>query len=83
MTEEQVDGDRPVYEMLTRQHCCPTSDGSGAAIIASEDFVKKHGLEHKAVEIIGQAMVTDVQGTFNDDADKMRYDAVFSTIVTS
>jgi len=67
MTEEQVDADRQVFEMLTRQHCCPTSDGGGAAIIASEDFVKKHGLEHKAVEIVGQSMVTDLPGTFDDD----------------
>lgn len=67
MTEEQVDADRNVFEMLSRQHCCPTSDGSGAAILASEDFVKKHGLEHKAVEIIGQAMVTDLPGTFDED----------------
>ena len=31
MTEEQIDGDKTVFEMLTRQHCCPTSDGAGAA----------------------------------------------------
>lgn len=70
LTEEQVDADRNIFEMLSRSHCCPTSDGSGAAIIASEDFVKKHGLEHKAVEIVGQAMVTDMPGTF--DEDKLR-----------
>ena len=56
--------------MLTRQHCCPTSDGSGCAIIASEDFVKKHGLEYKAVEVVAQRMVTDLPGTF--DEDKLR-----------
>merc|ERR1711970_65293 len=67
MSEEQIDGDKKVFEMLTRQHCCPTSDGAGAAIIASEDFVKKHGLEHKAVEIISQHMVTDLPGTFDED----------------
>ena len=44
----------------------PTSDGSGCAILASEDFVRKHGLEHQAVEIIGQAMATDLPSTFND-----------------
>lgn len=67
MSEEQIDGDKKVFEMLTRQHCCPTSDGAGAAIIASEDFVKKHGLEHKAVEIVSQHMVTDLPGTFDED----------------
>ena len=54
---------------------CPTSDGGGAAIIASEEFVKKHGLEHKAVEIIGQSMVTDLPGTFDDD--KLRFHGIF------
>ena len=32
---------------------------SGAAIVASEDFVDKHGLAAQAVEIVGQAMTTD------------------------
>jgi len=41
-----------VYEPLTKLQCCPTSDGSGAAILASEDFVRKHGLEAQAVEIL-------------------------------
>jgi sterol carrier protein 2 len=67
MTEEQIDGDKKVFEMLSRQHCCPTSDGSGAAIIASEEFVKKHGLEYKAVEVVAQRMVTDLPGTFDED----------------
>ncbi len=30
-----------VYEPLTKLQCCPTSDGSGAAILASEDFVRE------------------------------------------
>ena len=55
-----------VYEPLTKLQCCPTSDGSGAAILASEAFVKKHGLEGKAIEIAGQAMVTDLPSTFDE-----------------
>jgi acetyl-CoA acetyltransferase len=54
-----------VYEPLTKLQCCPTSDGSGAAILASADFVKKHGLENKAVEILGMAMATDFASTFS------------------
>ena len=53
-----------VYEPLTRLQCSPTSDGSGAAIIASEAFVEKHSLAEQAVEIVGQAMVTDLESTF-------------------
>jgi acetyl-CoA acetyltransferase len=54
-----------VFDPLTKLQCCPTSDGSGAAILANEAFVKKHGLQNKAVEIIGQAMTTDFASTFD------------------
>jgi acetyl-CoA acetyltransferase len=55
-----------VYDPLTKLQCCPTSDGSGAAILASEDFVKQHGLQDKAVEILGMAMATDFASTFSE-----------------
>jgi sterol carrier protein 2 len=55
-----------VYGPLTKLQCCPTSDGAGAAILCSEDFVKKHGLQAKAVEIVGQAMCTDLESTFSE-----------------
>jgi len=58
-----------VYEPLTKLQCCPTSDGGGAAILASEDFVKKHGLEKQAVEIAGMAMATDTPSSFNEKSD--------------
>ena len=44
--------------------CSPTSDGSGAAIVVSEAFVDKHDLSEQAVEIVGQALVSDIPGTF-------------------
>ncbi|RMF24400.1 MAG: lipid-transfer protein [Deltaproteobacteria bacterium] len=55
-----------VFEPLTKLQCCPTSDGAGAAILASEDFVKQHGLQGKAVEILGMAMTTDFPSTFEE-----------------
>jgi sterol carrier protein 2 len=58
-----------VYDPLTKLQCCPTSDGSGAAILASEDFVKRHGLQNKAVEIIGMTMTTDYQSSFAEKSD--------------
>jgi sterol carrier protein 2 len=58
-----------VYDPLTKLQCCPTSDGSGAAILASEDFVKKHGLQAQAVEIAGMAMATDLPSTFDEKSD--------------
>jgi acetyl-CoA acetyltransferase len=65
-TLEEIQGAKMVYEPLglTRLQCSPTSDGSGAAVIAGEAFVDRHGLADRAVEIVGQAMVTDLPSTF-------------------
>jgi acetyl-CoA acetyltransferase len=63
---EDIKNARTVYEPLTKLQCSPTSDGSGAAIIASERFVDEHDLWDRAVEIAGQAMVTDMRSTFED-----------------
>ncbi|HET8945310.1 MAG TPA: lipid-transfer protein [Dehalococcoidia bacterium] len=54
-----------VHDPLTKLQCCPTSDGSGAAVLASEEFVKKHGLQDKAIEILAQEMVTDMHDSFD------------------
>jgi acetyl-CoA acetyltransferase len=63
---DEILGAQMIYEPLTKLQCSPTSDGSAAAIICSEDVVRKHGLEDQAVEIIGQAMVTDTEATFTE-----------------
>ena len=60
-----------VFGPLTKLQCCPTSDGAGAAIVASEDFVKKHGLQDKAVEILGMAMTTDFPSSYEKSMIKM------------
>ncbi|GAA2609505.1 lipid-transfer protein [Actinomadura fulvescens] len=63
---DDIKAARVVYEPLTKLQCSPTSDGSGAAIIASERFVDEHDLWDRAVEIAGQSMVTDTRDTFTD-----------------
>jgi acetyl-CoA acetyltransferase len=55
-----------IHEPLTKLQCSPTSDGSGAALVASERFVEEHDLSGQAVEIVGQAMVTDLPSTFEE-----------------
>jgi acetyl-CoA acetyltransferase len=62
---EDIMGSRMIYDPLTKLQCSPTSDGSGAAILASEAFVDKHGLAGQAVEIVGQAMTTDFADSFD------------------
>jgi sterol carrier protein 2 len=65
-TLEQIQQAPMVYEPLTKLQCCPTSDGAGAAILASEDFVRRHRLEGKAIEIAGMAMTTDYASSFEE-----------------
>jgi acetyl-CoA acetyltransferase len=60
-----------VYGPLTKLQCCPTSDGAGAAILASEDFVRKHNLQDQAIEIIGMAMTTDYPSSYEGSMMKM------------
>jgi len=67
-TVEEVLASPAVYGPLTRLQCSPTSDGAGVAILASEDFVKKHSLQRTAVEIIGQSMATDTMCSFEESA---------------
>ncbi|XP_043503543.1 sterol carrier protein 2 [Polistes fuscatus] len=55
-----------VFGPLTKLQCCPTSDGAAAAILANEDFVRKHRLESQAVEIVAMEMSTDLPSTFTE-----------------
>ncbi|WP_031466385.1 lipid-transfer protein [Sciscionella sediminilitoris] len=65
---EDILGSREVYEPLTKLQCSPTSDGSAAAVLASEAFVAEHDLADQAVEIVGQSMTTDFASTFDGTA---------------
>jgi acetyl-CoA acyltransferase len=63
-TLDQIREAKEIYAPLTKLQCSPTSDGSAAAVVASERFVEEHGLAPRAVEILGQALVTDLSSTF-------------------
>ncbi|KAM3959371.1 sterol carrier protein 2-like [Aphomia sociella] len=65
-TVEEILKSRKIYGPLTKLQCCPTSDGAGAAVLMSEDAVKRYGLQRKAIEIIGMEMATDTPSTFQD-----------------
>jgi sterol carrier protein 2 len=58
-----------IHEPLTKLQCSPTSDGAAAVVLASERFVDEQDLWSQAIEIAGQAMVTDLPSTFDRDAD--------------
>lgn len=57
-----------ISDPLTKLQCSPTSDGSAAVVLASEDYVAEHDLAGQAVEIVGQAMTTDFASTFDGSA---------------
>ncbi|KAF8665148.1 hypothetical protein AX16_000614 [Volvariella volvacea WC 439] len=61
---EQVLKAPKITKQLTKFMCSPTSDGAACCIVASEDFVHKHGLENQAIEIVAQALTTDGVETF-------------------
>ena len=70
-TLEEIKEARMIHEPLTKLQCSPTSDGAACAIVASERYVDEHDLWDQAVEIAGQAMVTDLSSTFDESADCM------------
>ncbi|MBI5257767.1 MAG: lipid-transfer protein [Burkholderiales bacterium] len=69
VTLEDVMASPMVFEPLTRLQCCPPTCGAAAALVCSEDFARRHGLDRR-VRIAAQAMTTDTASTF--DSHDMR-----------
>ncbi|WP_395371612.1 lipid-transfer protein [Streptomyces tubercidicus] len=63
-TVDEILAAKTIHRPLTKLQCSPTSDGAAAAVIASERFVREHGLADRAVEIVAQAMTTDTEESF-------------------
>ncbi|MFD8543817.1 lipid-transfer protein [Streptomyces sp. NPDC059649] len=63
-TVEEVLAAKVIHHPLTKLQCSPTSDGAAAVVVASERFVRAHGLADRAVEIVAQAMTTDTEESF-------------------
>jgi len=64
-TLQEINDSRMIHDPLTKLQCSPTSDGAACAIIASESFVEEQGLWDAAIELAGQALVTDLASTFD------------------
>ncbi len=56
-----------IYGPLTRYQCCPPTCGAAAAVICSEDFARRHGLNN-AITIKAQAMTTDFESTLHAES---------------
>jgi len=64
-TVEQVMADREVAYPLTRAMCAPIGDGSAAAIICSEAFLKKHPSK-QAIKILASVLKSGSRTGEND-----------------
>lgn len=70
-TLEEVLAAPTIDAPLTKLQCSPTSDGSAAAVLMSEDAVDRFELADQAVLIAGQAMATDLPSSYEGDAIKV------------
>ncbi|CAI6338709.1 unnamed protein product [Periconia digitata] len=68
-TLEQIAKSPMIHEPLTKLQCCPTSDGSAAAVLVSQSFLdERPHLKSQAILIAGQAMATDTPDLFQRSA---------------
>ncbi|MAG97981.1 MAG: lipid-transfer protein [Alphaproteobacteria bacterium] len=65
LSVEEVMASPRMSGMLTRLQCCPPTCGAAAAVVCSESFAKRHGLDTSVV-ITGQAMTSDFPSTFEN-----------------
>jgi acetyl-CoA acetyltransferase len=64
LTAEQILESRTIVSPLTKFQCSPPTSGAAAAIVCSERYAKKHGLDTR-VRIREQALTTDMESVFN------------------
>jgi benzoylsuccinyl-CoA thiolase BbsB subunit len=57
LTVEDVHNSRMIAEPLTLYHCCPTGDGSAAAVLCSEDVARKYAAQ-PFIKLAGVALRT-------------------------
>jgi acetyl-CoA acetyltransferase len=67
---EQIMQSPEVFDPLTRYQCCPPTCGAAAAVLCSDEFAQKHGI-NKPVYIAAQAMTTDFPSSFEKSMIKM------------
>jgi sterol carrier protein 2 len=62
---EEVMASPEVFDPLTRYQCCPPTCGAAAAVLCSDDFAKKQGIDNP-VYIAAQSMTTDFPSAFEE-----------------
>lgn len=70
ITVEDVLESKNFLAPLTKLQCCPPTSGAAAAIVCSEDYARRNGLD-ASVHILAQSMTTDFASSFGDSAIDM------------
>jgi sterol carrier protein 2 len=66
---EEIEKSPMIHFPLTKLQCSPTSDGAGAAVIVSENFLVSHPhLRSQAILMAGQSMMTDTPQLYSKDS---------------
>lgn len=81
VTLEEVLASPRVWGPMTRLQCCPPTCGGAAAILCSEAFARRHGLDLR-VAIAAQSMTTDRADSF-DSGDMRRLIGVGMTRIAA
>mmetsp|Transcript_125405 Transcript_125405/g.316023 ORF Transcript_125405/g.316023 Transcript_125405/m.316023 type:complete len:923 (+) Transcript_125405:83-2851(+) len=63
-TAEQIAAQPRLFGCLTSGMAAPTGDGAAAVVLVSERWVQEHEQQFRAVEILGQALVSDTPESF-------------------
>lgn len=67
LSVEEILASPEVFDPLTRFQCCPPTCGAAAAVLASDEFVRRRGIA-APIYIAGQAMTTDYASTFDEQS---------------
>ncbi|MEM1138552.1 MAG: lipid-transfer protein [Pseudomonadota bacterium] len=67
---EEVLESKKFLDPMTKFQCCPPTSGSAAALVCSEAFLARHGIDN-AIKIAAQSMVTDFDSSFKTSAIDM------------
>jgi acetyl-CoA acetyltransferase len=70
LSVEEVLASEEVFDPLTRYQCCPPTCGAAAAVLATDDFARRHG-HADPVWIAAQTMTTDYASSFEKSMIKM------------
>jgi acetyl-CoA acetyltransferase len=65
LSVEEIMAAPMIFDPLTRYQCCPPTCGAAAAVLCTEEFAGRQGIE-QPIRIAAQAMTTDFESSFGD-----------------